>query len=282
MTDSAQGERVAFVLSGGASHGAVQVGMLGALTEAGIVADDVVGVSSGSLNAVAYATDPSPEGVERLAATWRQVRRSHIFPLRPSLILGGLGRRDHLMPNSGLRAWIERHLEIDRLEDTELPVHVVATDLETGMPVLLSRGAPAPALLASCAIPGIFPPVEIDGRLLIDGGVSAVTAIPEAQALGATTIYLLPTYDPGETQGQPRSAMAMGVYAIGHLLGWAIRHQIADAEGVTVHVLPVPRTRGISPFNLSASARLVESSFELTRVWLRGHDRASTPASVVA
>ena len=282
MTDSAQDERVVFVLTGGASHGAVQVGMLAALADAGIVADEVIGVSSGALNAVAYATEPTPRGIERLATTWRQVRRSRIFPLRPGLILGGLGRRDHLVPNTGLRAWIDHNRRIEHLEDAVLPVHVVATDLETGAAVLLSQGDPTPALLASCAIPGIFPPVEIDGRRYIDGGVSAVTAIPEAVLLGATTIYLLPTFQFDEVYGQPRSAMAMGVYAIGHLVGWAARHQIAEVNGATVHVLPTPATRAISPFKLSASGALIDRAFELTQAWLGTQEPAYLTPSAIA
>jgi NTE family protein len=273
-------ERVAFVLTGGASHGAVQVGMLQALTHAGVTPDVVVGVSAGALNGVAFAADPTMAGLERLATAWRTARRSQIFSLVPSsLVLGGLGRRDHLVPNRGLRRWIERHLDITRLEDAVLPVHAVATEVGTGMPVLLSEGSASEALLASCAIPGVFPPVEIGGRLLVDGGVAADAPVPQAEALGATTIYVLPAHGVTRASHRPRSAVAMGIHAIGQLLVHATRDKVAAARTATVRVLPAPPTSGISPFDLSGASELIDAAYGTTRAWL---DEATGDASPLA
>jgi NTE family protein len=211
---------VAFVLTGGASHGAVQAGMLEALTDVGIRPDLLVGASVGALNGVAFAADPTPAGASRLSDEWRRAIRSDVFPLLPSrLVLGAIGRRDHLLDNRGLAMLIGRTVSVKRLEATVIPAYVVATDLLTGDPVLLSEGPVLPTLLASTAIPAVFPPIEIGGRLLIDGGVSADTPTLEAESLGATTIYVLPTYGGGPASRPERSALWVGLYAMGQLLG---------------------------------------------------------------
>jgi NTE family protein len=148
------------VLSGGAARGAVQAGMLRALTDAGITPQLLVGTSAGALNAVAFASDPTPQGVERLTLAWHRARRADVFPVALHRIaLGAIGRRDHVMSSRGLQKLISRVVEIDRFEDAAVPVHVVATDLQTGEPVVISRGNVMPALLASTAIPGLFPPI---------------------------------------------------------------------------------------------------------------------------
>lgn len=267
--------RTAFVLSGGASHAAVQVGMLRSLTEAGIKPDLLVGTSSGALNAVAFAADPTAEGVERLALAWRQVRRSQVFPVAlPGLLLGVIGRRDHFLSNRGVQRVISQFAEISRLEHAAIPGHVVATDLETGEPVVLSEGDVVTALLASTALPGVFPPVRLAGRMLIDGGVAADTPIEQAESLGATTIYVLPTYGTDWAARRPRSAAAIGLNAVGQLLGHVGADKIAAARRATVHLLPVPPTSGISPFDFSHSARLIEDAARLAKTWLE-HEQAS-------
>ena len=157
-----QHQPVAFVLTGGAGHGAVQVGMLQALAAAGIVPDLLVGSSAGALNAVAYGSSPTPAGLQRLVDAWRGARRGDVFPLHPSDLLPAmLGRRDHLISPLGLRNWLATHLELDVLEHAVIPVHVVATDLATGRPVVISTGEAVTALMASSAVPSLFPPVAL-------------------------------------------------------------------------------------------------------------------------
>jgi NTE family protein len=94
---------------------------------------------------------------------------------------------------SGLRGLIARHLSRPQLEDTLIPMHVAATDLLTGASVLLSSGPTADAILASCAIPGAFPPVRIGDHYLIDGAIAGNTPVMAALALGATRLVVLPT-----------------------------------------------------------------------------------------
>ncbi len=281
LEDIADRGRIAFVLPGGASYGAAQVGMLRALLEAGIKPDFVIGTSAGALNAVGFAVDPTLDGVRALDAAWREARRSKIFRLSPvSVTYGLIGRRNYLINPRGLREWIVQHLDLQRLEHTLLPAHVVTTDVDTGDPVVLSHGSAVEALLASCAIPAVFPPVEIDGRLLMDGGVAADTPVPEARELGATVMFVLPTYSTETVPGRParpHSAIQMGLHAIGQLLGHATFDVMAGTtDAADVYLLPAPPSGGIAPFDLSGAADLIDRAYELARTWLR--DRQLAPA----
>ena len=167
---------VAFVLSGGASLGAIQVGMLQALYERGIAPDLIVGTSAGALNGAFIASRPqNVETSESLGAIWRSLRRGQVFPLIPVTgPLGFLGARDHLVPESGLRKLIGGHIEAATLEDLSIPLHVVAVDVVTGEELRYSRGPLTELILASEAIPAVLAPIHWQDRWLMDGGVARV------------------------------------------------------------------------------------------------------------
>src|SRR4051794_647283 len=161
----------AFVLSGGASLGSIQVGMLEALYERGIRPDMIVGTSAGALNGAYIAERPQVvETARELGDVWRGLSRGQVFPVNPLTgALGFLGARSHLVPDSGLRRLIRRHTMIDRLEETLVPLHVIATDLLRGEGGGLSAGAPVGAGMGSAAIPRVLPPGGWDWRGLVDG-----------------------------------------------------------------------------------------------------------------
>jgi NTE family protein len=169
--------------------------MLRATYERGIVPDLVVGTSVGAINGAFIAARPQPvETADELAEIWRGVRRGQVFPLRPlNGVLGFLGSRDHLVPESGLRRLIAKHSTYERLEQTPIEFRVVAVDVLTGEELLLSRGPPLEAVLASAAIPAVLPPSSGRAAYLMDGGVANNTPISHAAALGARTVYVLPT-----------------------------------------------------------------------------------------
>ena len=152
--------RTAFVLSGGASLGALQVGMLEALYEQGITPDFLVGTSVGALNAAFVASRPqSPQTATELGRVWRDLQRQDVFPLSMSALVGGVcGRRDHLVPDRELRRLIRRYIQFEDLADAAIPLHLVAFDLIEGRELLLSEGPAVEAIAASASIPGIFPP----------------------------------------------------------------------------------------------------------------------------
>ena len=162
------GQKTAFVFAGGGSLGAIQVGMLRVLLSAGLHPDFVIGSSVGAINAGYFAGTPNDEGVARLAQIWSGLRRGDVFPFTFASVVGLLRHPDYIVNPSGLRHLIENNLPYLRLEDATIPVHVTATNLD-GLAVLLSKGPAIDAILASAAIPGIFPPVrnrrpDADGR----------------------------------------------------------------------------------------------------------------------
>src|SRR3954451_6780828 len=219
----------AFVLSGGASLGSIQVGMLEALYERGIRPDLIVGTSAGALNGAFIAERPQTvETAHQLGDVWRGLKRGQVFPVNPWIgALGFLGARDHLVPDAGLRRLIRRHAIAERLEETYVPLHVIATDVLRGEDVRLSEGPLVDAVMASAAIPGVLPAVDWDGRTLVDGWVANNAPISHAVELGADAIYVLPTGWPCELHKPPRAALAMLVYATGLLIGRRLAQEIA-------------------------------------------------------
>jgi NTE family protein len=259
----------AFVLSGGSSLGAVQAGMAEVLVAAGIQPDLIVGSSVGALNGAWLASHPGPAGVQLLRDVWLSVRRRDVFPLSPIRIVGGLtGRIDHTVSSAPLARWMAVRAPFFQLEQAAIPLHVVATDLLRGTPVVLSSGDAIEALLASAAIPGVFPPVEINGRLLVDGGLAANTPVSQAVALGADVVYLMPTVS-DEPGGRPKGAPAVVFQSMAHLLGNASASEIrANASRCTLYVVPPPASIGVSPFDFRHSRELMDRGRERTEAWM--------------
>ncbi len=166
--------------------------MLAELAARGIRADRVYGASVGAVNAAAYASDPTIEGVKRLEDIWAHLRPDDIFPRNrvhgPWLFFQ---QRSSVYANSGLRRVLESGTTLDRIEDAQVPLGVVATSLTDGSERWFTSGPLIEAVLASAAIPGIFPPVAIGDELFIDGGVVNNVPISRALAEGATRLYVM-------------------------------------------------------------------------------------------
>src|SRR3954451_9341414 len=244
----------AFVLSGGASLGSIQVGMLEALYERGIRPDLIVGTSAGALNGAFIAERPqSVETAHELGEVWRGLKRGQVFPVNPLTgALGFMGARSHLVPDSGLRRLIRRHAVAERLEETYVPLHVIATDVLRGEDVRLSEGPLVDAVMASAAIPGVLPAVEWNGRELIDGGVANNAPLSHALELGADEIYVLPTGTPCELTEAPHGALGMLVYATTLLVHGRLAHEIAVlGDQANVAVLPPPCPLSVQPTDFS-------------------------------
>jgi len=230
--------RTALVLSGGGTRGAAQVGMLQVLAEGGFVPDRIYGSSVGAVNGAAFANDPTIEGVEHLTRIWRELRGEDVYPQR----LGHgpwrfLQQRESIHPNTGLRRIIEEGIDFERLEDATVHFEVVATSIVDGRERWLMSGPAVEAILASAAIPAIFPPVEIDGDRLIDGGVVDNVPISRAIEAGATRIVVLlcgpPAYVP-VTARRPVEAMLNALFISIHA---RFVRELADLpEGVEIIV----------------------------------------------
>lgn len=260
----------AFVLSGGGSLGSVQVGMLLGLAEVGIVPDLVVGTSVGAINGGWVASRPDPAGITALAEVWRALRRGDVFPTRPMMgLLGFLGMRSSLVPDTGLRRLLTDNLEFSRMEDARIPFHVVATDMLSGQDVLLSSGVAVDAIAASAAIPGVFAPVSIDGLSLFDGGVVNNTPMSHAVALGADTVWVLPTGYACALPRAPRGALAIALHAATLAINQRLATDVAHfEESVRLHVIPPLCPVSVAPVDFSQSASLIERSHRATREWL--------------
>jgi len=254
----------AFVLSGGASLGAIQVGMLRALYERDIAPDVIVGTSAGALNGAFIASRAQTvETADALSAIWRGLRRGQVFPLNPLTgLLGFLGSRDHLVPDSGLRRLIARHVEREQLQELPLPLHVVAVDVITGEELRLSSGSVIDAVMASGSIPAVLPPVSWQGRELMDGGVANNTPISHAVELGAEEIYILPTGHACALEEPPGGALGMALHAISLLTH---RRLIDDVEkhreDATLVVLPPPCPLTMQPIDFDHADTLIQRGY---------------------
>ena len=263
---------VALVLSGGASLGAIQVGMLRALADHGVRPDVVVGTSVGAINGAFVASrDFTARSVDALGELWLEVRRGHVFPIAPVAgMLGVVGARSNLVPVRALRELLLRHVPCERLEELATPLHVIACDARTGGEVRLSEGCLVDALLASAAIPGVFPPVEWGERLLIDGGVIDNTPLSHALDLGADEIYVLSTGGPCLATEPPRGALGMLIHATSLLVGQRFAGEasaLGRRPGVTI--LPPPCPIGVHPMDFGHSAELIARGEATARAFLQ-------------
>ncbi len=268
MNDSAD-KLTALVLAGGGSFGSVQVGMLRALVAHGLAPDFVIGSSVGAINGAYFAGAPNAEGVTSLEAIWGGLRRSTVFPLAWRGLLGLPGHAGSAVDPAGLRRLLEQCLPYTRFEQASIPLHVVATDLLHGGTVCLSSGSVVEAVLASCAIPAVFPPVRIGEQYLIDGAIASNTPVSVAIELGASRIIVLPTGFACALEAPPRSTIASALHAItlliAHQLVMELERYREQAEIITVPPL-CPLTA--SPYDFSHADELIERAAEQTARWL--------------
>jgi NTE family protein len=261
-------EKTAFVFAGGGSLGAIQVGMLRTLLSCGVRPDFVVGSSVGAINAGYFAAAPDADGVEALARIWSGLRRRDVFPLTFVNAFGLIRHPGHLVDPSGLRRLIETNVPYPRIEDASIPLHVMATN-QQGQPVRLSSGPVVEAILASAAIPGVFPPVDIAGEALMDGAIAANTPLSLAAELGAKRIVVLPTGYACALEEPPRRAVAKALHAVTLLIAWQLMHELdripADIE---VHLVPTLCPLAVSPFDFSAATELIERAADTAKKWI--------------
>ena len=221
------------MLGGGGARGAAQVGVLQALFEAGVEGPvSVVGTSVGALNGSAIAAYPSLAGTMMLREVWMSRQALDVFRAHPlGMILSGI-RRDQMsaFPQQNIRRLIERAQALTGMttfEQLRVPLAVVATDLNAGRPAVFRSGELTPALLASTAIPGLFPSVRIDEREHLDGGVVDNTPLNVAVDLGAKEILAISLMGGGEYEVVPNSLPEL----IARTLQLSLHHQmLADYE----------------------------------------------------
>jgi NTE family protein len=270
----------AFVLSGGESLGAVQVGMIKALSERDVHPDLLIGTSAGAINAAYVAgLGTDHEALEKLATIWRSLRRKDVFPFEPLRQLFAVaGNRTSLCSNRFLRGLIETSLPYRDFEDAVIPLHIVTTNPLSGQEVLLSSGDVTSALLASAAFPGVLPSVEREGLTLVDGGVADNAALSQAVALGADEVYLLPAGFACALQRPPATPLAVAMQALTFLIEQRLVMEVAEFTGpARIKVLPPLCPLSVSSIDFSHADELIERATETTRRWLDS-DGPSLPA----
>jgi NTE family protein len=262
---------VGFVLGGGGSLGAVQVGMLEALTDLRVTPDLVTGTSVGSLNGAVIALNPTG-AANRLSHAWARIRRNQIFP-------GGLlaqartlqHSKTHLFPNTGLAAVVADFLgATTTFDDLSLPFAAVTMDVATATPYVIKAGPLLPALLASTAIPGVFPFVDHDGRRLCDGGVVANVPLRQAVAMGARSLVVLDCTFPGHLLPPPESLAETVLFtAMVTMRSQSILEAPLLAAQVPVVYLPGPAACRCSPFKFDSTELLIEDAYEAALSFLQ-------------
>ena len=261
--------KTAFVFSGGGSLGAIQVGMMRALLACGMRADFVVGASVGAINAAYFACVPNLDGIAALERIWTGIRRADIFPFSVASLFGLIKHPGNIVDAGGLRAVIEANLPCTRIEQTKIPLHIMATN-QQGQAVRLSDGPAVDAILASTAIPGVFPPVKIDGENLMDGAVAANTPVRLAAELGASRIIILPTGYACALKEPPRTIIGNALHAITLMISWQLMHELeVMPKDIEVHLVPTLCPLAVSPFDFSASAQLIERATESSAKWIQ-------------
>ncbi len=253
--------KTAFVLSGGGNLGALQVGMLRALDEFGVVPDVVLGCSVGALNGAAYALRPDTAGVDELVRFWTATTSDEVMPSSrlPSMVQL-LRRGESLHPSDGLRRGVESLLGASRrFDELVLPFQCVAAEVETAAETWFEHGAVVPAILASAALPAVYPSVTIDGRVYLDGGVVNNVPITRAIELGCSEIIVLHVGLHGRPDAQIRRPLdaAMQAYWVARNARFA--NDLATLpDGVEVLILPPGQRPDIRYDDFTQGADLID------------------------
>jgi NTE family protein len=269
---------VAFVLSGGGNLGALQIGMLRALTERGIRPDLIVGCSVGAINGAAFAEDPTVAGVARMERLWRELDGTDLMPskLLPNAV--ALARRGEAIHDSEpLRRALEDQLRARTFEELAVPFQCVATDVIGVREVWFASGPLIEPILASAALPAIYPAVEIDGVRYLDGAIVDDVPMGRAVELGARTVYVLQVGAFSRPRPEPRRPLDVAVQSY-----WIARHHRFKRElaamppEVDLHLLPTGETPTMRYNDFTRSAELISVAYAAASDYLAG--RPARPA----
>lgn len=253
--------------------------MLRALTEAGVTPDMVLGTSIGAVNGALFADDPTVAGVDRLSQLWRGADSSGVLGFSLLGQISTLVRsRTHMQSIEPLRARLEEVISARRIEDLAVSYQCVAASVERAAEHWFDAGPIAEAVLASSAVPGILPAVEIDGEHFMDGGLVNSIPVARAVALGASTIFVLQVGRLEKPLQAPRWPWEVGLVAFEVARRHRFQSDMASLpEGVSVHVLPTGGTgapafndlRGqLRQRNLGGVPGQIESAYEASRDYL--------------
>jgi len=262
-------QRVAFVMSGGGSLGAMQAGQLLAMFEAGIIPDMVIGVSAGALNGAAIAHDPTIRTAEQLATIWQGLRCEHIFRgSRHERAWHVLRGHTHLYRSDGLVDLVNRFLPVNDLSELSTPFEACTVNIDEARLEFHSAGDPRKILVASASMPGVFRPVVINDSRHVDGGIAVTLPVQRAGDLGATTIFAFDCRA-GTKHHLPNDLSALGVLTS----SIAVTREILapSHDHLNVIRLPAPDVHGIGLFDFDQGSRLIAEGHDMVAAFLQDH-----------
>lgn len=268
--------KTAFVLGGGGNLGAVQVGMLQALLDRGITPDFVVGCSVGAVNGAAIAGDPTPAGAERLGEIWCNLDGASLIGGSNLASIWSLLRRGRsLSSNAGLRQLLLDASPISTFEEAVVPLHVVATSLETGDERWFTTGSIVDPILASAALPAVYPPIEVDGELHVDGAVVNNVPISRAVALGAERVFVCHVGNFARPRGEPKRPIDVLLQSFSIARNHRFQSEVSRSwPGIELVVLPGVDPGKIGRNDFRRTRELINRGRDCTARFL---DKESTP-----
>jgi NTE family protein len=268
--------RIALVLGGGAARGFAHVGVIRALEQEKIPIDMVVGTSVGGLIGAIYAADVSSFDLEWTAF---QLEKDDLFDFGVLNAVTGMG----FAKGDKLEAWVKSHIKTTNIENMKIPFAAVATDLNWGYKVVLDRGSVARAIRASAAIPGVFQPVQHQGKILVDGGVVDNIPISVAKAKGADIVIAV---DISANIGNTNITNLVGVTLQATNIMFALNVE-QSKKGADILITPMG-IGDIGMLDFTQKKRCMQAGIQATQaaipnirkainVWVAAHTPSGTP-----
>jgi NTE family protein len=269
---------IAFVMSGAGARGPLQVGALQALLEAEIQPDFVVGTSAGAVNASYIASRGlTSEALSAMHAQWKKVKFNQVYPGGLFGAAWRLLRNDQsLYPNDGLRRLIQEGMPkgVETFRDLKMPLYVTSVDIISGKLFLFGEDPRAPvvdAVLASSSIPGIHPPVDYHGLMLVDGGVLANVAASVAMDKGALQIYALNASYAGEKPEEIKGVFDVLNQTLTTMMAQSLMEDLVRADAATtidLHHIVLRPTKPMRFGDFSQADALALAGYETTKAYL--------------
>jgi NTE family protein len=269
--------KIALVLGGGAARGFAHIGVIRTLEQEKIPVDMVVGTSVGSLIGAIYAADRNSFDLEWTAF---QLQKEDLFDFGVLSTVAGMG----FAKGDKLEAWVKKHIKPANIEQLKIPFAAVATDLNWGQEVVLDRGSVARAVRASSAIPGVFQPVQHQGKILVDGGVVDNIPISVARAKGADIVIAV---DISANVGNTDITNLLGVslQAANIMFALNVEHSKKDAD-----VLISPAIGDVGTLDFTQKKRCMEAGIVAAQQsmpavrqaidrWVAAHTSGAAPTS---
>lgn len=238
--------KIALVLGGGAARGFAHIGVIRTLEQEKIPVDLVVGTSVGSLIGAIYAEDRNSFELEWTAF---RLEKDDLFDFGVLSTVMGMG----FAKGDKLEAWIKGHIKTADIEQLKIPFAAVATDLNWGQKVVLDRGSVARAVRASSAIPGVFQPVQHQGKILVDGGVVDNIPIAVARAKGADIVIAV-DISPNVGNANITNLLGVSLQAANIMFALNVERSKADAD-----VLITPAVGDVGTLDFTQKKRCMQA-----------------------